>query len=213
MGEQPLVDRARRLGRKLLTDDRSHERAVMVVGAQAGPSGALAQPLPGLDPVDHVTQHRVRAPQVRDGAVGDGLRAGQGQALGEVGSPSAPPGTPVLVEYFGWIFVSGRMWWTAWATAIAASAKPVAISLSLPSKGVMSPHAQTASRFVLITGSTISAPLEISWPQSFSGPSSVLNPSWSRIASTSTSTSCGSSSEWKSTTRSTWPFPVTSLIW
>ena len=51
----------------------------------------------------------VRVPQVRDGAVGDGLRAGQGQALGEVGSPSAPPGTPVLVEYLGWIFVSGRM--------------------------------------------------------------------------------------------------------
>jgi hypothetical protein len=36
--------------------------------------------------------------------------------------PSTAPGTPVFVEYFGWIFVSGRMWCTAWATAIAASA-------------------------------------------------------------------------------------------
>ena len=43
----------------------------------------------------------------------------------------------MLVEYFGWIFISGRMWWTACATAIAASAKPVAISLSLPSKVVI----------------------------------------------------------------------------
>ena len=44
------------------------------------------------------------------------------------GWPSTAPGTPVFVEYLGWIFMSGRIWCTAWATAIAASAKPVAIS-------------------------------------------------------------------------------------
>ena len=76
---------------------------------------------------------------------------------------------------------SGRMWCTACATAIAASAKPVAISLSLPSNVVMSPQAQTRSRLVFITGSTTIAPLLISKPQSFSGPSAVLNPSWSRM--------------------------------
>ena len=119
----------------------------------------------------------------------------------------------MLVEYLGWIFISGRMWWTACATAIAASPKPVAISLSLPSKVVMSPHAHTPSRLVFITGSTTIAPLEISKPHSLSGPSAVLNPSWSRIASHSSSTSSASSSEWKSTTRSTGPLPVTSLIW
>ena len=82
----------------------------MVVGLQAAPPGALAQALAVLDPIDHAPQHRVRVPQVRDGAVGDGLDAGQGQELGELGSPSAPPGTPVLVEYLGWIFMSGRIW-------------------------------------------------------------------------------------------------------
>src|SRR2546429_7871005 len=132
----------------------------MVLGVQAAPSRALAQSLAVLDVIDHVTQYRVRAAQVRDGAVGNGLRTGQGQALGELGSPSAPPGTPVLVEYLGWILVSGRIWWTACATAIAASAKPVAISLSLPSNVVMSPHAHTDSRLVFITGSTTSAPFE-----------------------------------------------------
>ena len=61
----------------------------------------------------------------------------------------------MLVEYFGWIFISGRMWWTACATAIADSAKPVAISLSFPLKVVMSPAAQTASIEVRITGHDI----------------------------------------------------------
>ena len=75
------------------------------------------------------------------------------------GWPSTAPGTPVLVEYFGWILISGRIVWTACATAIAASAKPVAISLSLPSKVVMSPQAQTRSSEVFITGSTTIAPL------------------------------------------------------
>ena len=31
-----------------------------------------------------------------------------------------PVGTPVFVEYLGWIFISGRMWCTACETAIAA---------------------------------------------------------------------------------------------
>ena len=47
--------------------------------------------------------------------------------------------------------MSGRMWCTACATAIADSAKPVAISLSLPSNVVMSPHAHTRSRLVSIS--------------------------------------------------------------
>jgi membrane protein implicated in regulation of membrane protease activity len=47
--------------------------------------------------------------------VGD--RGGRAQ-----GWPSTAPGTPVFVEYFGWIFISGRIRCTAWATAIAASA-------------------------------------------------------------------------------------------
>ncbi len=40
-----------------------------------------------------------------------------------------------------------------------------------------------------MTGSTTIAPLEISRPQSFNGPSAVLKPSCSRIASTSISIS------------------------
>jgi hypothetical protein len=56
-------------------------------------------------------EDRVRRAQVRDGLV-----------LPAQGCPSTAPGTPVFVEYFGWIFISGRMWCTAWATAIAASA-------------------------------------------------------------------------------------------
>ena len=46
---------------------------------------------------------------------------------------------------------SGRMECTACATAIADSAKPVAMSLSLPSKVVMSPHAHTRSSDVFMT--------------------------------------------------------------
>src|SRR5205807_1180464 len=95
-------------------------------------------------------------------------------------SASTAPGTPVLVEYFGWIFISGRMWWTAWATAIAASAKPVAISFSFPSKVVMSPAAHTASIEVFITWSTLIEPFSTSRSQSLRGPSAVLKPSCSR---------------------------------
>ena len=62
------------------------------------------------------------------------------------GWPPTPPGTPVFVEYFGWIFISGRKECTACATATADSAKPVAMSLSLPSNVVMSPHAQTCGQ-------------------------------------------------------------------
>jgi hypothetical protein len=59
--------------------------------------------------VDEPGEDRVGRAQVRDG-----VRA--------QGCPSTAPGTPVFVEYFGWSFISGRMWCTAWATAIAASA-------------------------------------------------------------------------------------------
>ena len=47
-------------------------------------------------------QHGVGAPQVLD------RRKGWAQSWPS-GSPSTAPGTPVLVEYFGWIFMSGRM--------------------------------------------------------------------------------------------------------
>ena len=41
-------------------------------------------------------------------------RVGGAQVLpGVYAWPSTAPGTPVFVEYFGWIFISGRMWWTA----------------------------------------------------------------------------------------------------
>lgn len=59
--------------------------------------------------VEQAGDDRVRRAEVRDADVAQGW-------------PSTAPGTPVFVEYFGWSFVSGRMWWTAWATAIAASA-------------------------------------------------------------------------------------------
>ena len=38
------------------------------------------------------------------------------------GCPSTTPGTPVFVEYLGWMRISGRMECTACATATAASA-------------------------------------------------------------------------------------------
>ena len=50
-------------------------------------------------------------------------RVGGAQVLpGVYAWPSTAPGTPVFVEYLGWIFISGRMWCTACETAIAASA-------------------------------------------------------------------------------------------
>ena len=61
--------------------------------------------------VEQAGEDRVRRAQVRDGV---GRRA--------QGCPSTAPGTPVFVEYFGRIFISGRIRCTAWATAIAASA-------------------------------------------------------------------------------------------
>ena len=45
VGEEPLVDRARRLGRELLADDRAHERAVVVVRV-AGRAARRARPVP-----------------------------------------------------------------------------------------------------------------------------------------------------------------------
>ena len=41
----------------------------------------------------------------------------------------------------GATFLSGYIQWTAWLTAIAASLKPVAMSLSFPGYVVMSPAA------------------------------------------------------------------------
>ena len=61
--------------------------------------------------VDQASEDRVRRAQVGDGV------GGRAQ-----GCPSTAPGTPVFVEYLGWIFISGRMWCTACETAMAASA-------------------------------------------------------------------------------------------
>ena len=97
--EQPPVDRARRAHRELLADDRAHERRVDVAARRSrlGDAALVEQP----------REHRVGGAQVLPGVYA---------------WPSTAPGTPVFVEYFGWIFISGRMWWTACETAIAASA-------------------------------------------------------------------------------------------
>lgn len=78
---------------------------------RAGPGGVAAQARwPVL--VQQARQDGVGGAQVRERRRGVVAQA----------CPSTAPGTPVFVEYLGWIFVSGRMWCTAWATAIAASA-------------------------------------------------------------------------------------------
>lgn len=80
----------------------------MVVGVDAPAPRALAQPVAGLDAVDQRAERRVGPAQVRERPARDcGVRR---QVADDVGSPSTAPGTPVLVEYLGWIFISGRMW-------------------------------------------------------------------------------------------------------
>ena len=66
--------------------------------------------------MEQAGEHRVGAEQVGDRIGGGAIRC-RAQ-----GWPSTAPGTPVFVEYFGWIFISGRIRCTAWATATAASA-------------------------------------------------------------------------------------------
>ncbi len=61
------------------------------------------------EPVDDLPQDAVGRSQVRD-------------ARGGYGWPSTAPGTPVFVEYLGWMRTSGRIACTAWETATAASA-------------------------------------------------------------------------------------------
>ena len=97
--EQAPVDRARRAHRELLADDRAHERGVGLAARRSrlGYPALVEQP----------REHRVGGAQVLPGVYA---------------WPSTAPGTPVFVEYFGWIFISGRMWCTACETAIAASA-------------------------------------------------------------------------------------------
>ena len=99
--DEALVDRARRLDRQLLADDRPYERGVVVT---VGPAVGVRLSVQ----VEQPPQDRVGRPQ-------DIERPGYG-------CPATTPGTPVLVEYFGWILVSGRMRCTACDTAIAASA-------------------------------------------------------------------------------------------
>jgi hypothetical protein len=62
-----------------------------------------------------------RVDQARERRVG-GARGATAVSAPRQAWPSTAPGTPVFVEYFGWIFISGRSRCTAWATAIAASA-------------------------------------------------------------------------------------------
>jgi hypothetical protein len=88
--EQTPVDGARRAHGELLADDRAHERRVDIAARRSrlGDAALVEQP----------REHRVGRPQVLPGVYA---------------WPSTAPGTPVFVEYFGWIFISGRMWWTA----------------------------------------------------------------------------------------------------
>ena len=97
--EQAPVDRLRRAGGELLADDRAHQRGIRVAAGRArlGHPALVEQP----------REHRVGGAQVLPGVYA---------------WPSTAPGTPVFVEYLGWIFISGRMWCTACETAIAASA-------------------------------------------------------------------------------------------
>jgi hypothetical protein len=64
-----------------------------------GRPGGIAFRRRGPVLVQQAGQDRVGRAQVRDGAVG-----GRAQ-----GCPSTAPGTPVFVEYLGWIFMSGRI--------------------------------------------------------------------------------------------------------
>jgi hypothetical protein len=84
--EQAPVDRARRVHRELLADDGAHERGVRLAARRArfGHSALVEQP----------REHRVGGAQVLPGVYA---------------WPSTAPGTPVFVEYLGWIFISGRM--------------------------------------------------------------------------------------------------------
>ena len=96
------MDGPGRADRQLLADDRADERRVVVA------LGPPASPVRLADAVEQSGEDGVGRPQVGGGVA--------------QGWPATAPGTPVLVEYFGWIFVSGRMWCTACETAIAASA-------------------------------------------------------------------------------------------
>jgi hypothetical protein len=92
--EQASVDRPRRVHRELLADDGAHERGVRSAARRPGlrHSALVEQP----------REHRVGGAQVLPGVYA---------------WPSTAPGTPVFVEYLGWIFISGRMWCTACETA------------------------------------------------------------------------------------------------
>ena len=78
----------------------------------ARPAGAGVPQAVNADLVDEALQDRVAGPEVSD-------RLGLNRALwpelgvGAQGCPSTAPGTPVLVEYLGWILVSGRISCTA----------------------------------------------------------------------------------------------------
>jgi hypothetical protein len=64
------------------------------------------------DLVDESLEDRVAGAQLGDRpGLDSALRPKLG--VGAQGCPSTAPGTPVLVEYLGWIFVSGRISCTA----------------------------------------------------------------------------------------------------
>ena len=126
--EQAPVDRARRAHRQLLADDRAHERART---ARRAAGAARAAP-------------RSSSSRASTGS------AARRCAQAVYAWPSTAPGTPVFVEYFGWIFISGPdVVHGLRRRRSPPRAKPVAMSLSLPSKVVMSPHAHTRSSDVL----------------------------------------------------------------
>ena len=147
VGQAP-VDRARGLGRQLLADDRAHERAVLV--------GAPARaPWRGADRV--VGPHRVRSrPAAQDRT--PAARPPPSRVVDVRAGRQPRPGRRCWSSTWAGSSCRGGSSCIACATAMAASANPVAISLSLPSKVVMSPHAQTRSSDVFITDRRRSRP-------------------------------------------------------
>ena len=167
--EQAPVDRARRVHRELLADDRAHERAVVIVGRR--PRGRGSARSAAL--VEQPREHRVGARAgARHGVRAQAWPSTRARARRCWSSTSAGSSCP------------GRMWWTACATAIAASREAGGDQLELAVEGrdvAARPHA--VQRRLRSARRRSIAPFSISKPHSFSGPSAVLKPSWSRIAS------------------------------
>src|SRR5438270_504051 len=103
------VTRARPVPATPPTRSAASPRAGVLVRAAASRVATV-----GSELVDHRAQHGIGGAQVLHRVCGS-------SAVGHLraqGWPATAPGTPVLVEYLGWIFISGRISCIAWATAI-----------------------------------------------------------------------------------------------